>query len=289
MSLFPKAELEEVIYASSTHTLTLYKYITPTALKGLLEYGDFKLTYASDANDLNELKYIDKKTGKIHVYEHLGFLSMSKHSNHEALWGNYADKHRGACIEVKIPYFYIVGESTPKSLGEKIEKNACSRLRRKGMDVYCFCYGRYDDGENKIDLRGGDFIMECYYNDALYVHQGGYSSAQKFYQDMWRLVSRKHTDWSYEKEYRIVIRPERRSRVSVDFPPMFFSDAITRFITKIILGPHCDMTPADVESITNVKREKLTDKEKEAYIPKNVKIIKGKTKDGIITFSDSEK
>lgn len=279
----------ELKYAEGDASLTLYKYISPVALIGLLEHGDFKLTRASDANDLSELKF-KYKDGSVGEYRDFGFISLSKHANHEALWGNYADKYSGACIELQIPHFSVKAGKEPKNLGEKIEHEICEPLRKRGYSAYCICFGNYDDGYDKTDNRGGDFLIKCFYNDDLCVNQVVYSANDnlKFHKSIWKLVSRKHTDWKYEDEYRIVIRKERISRFSIGLPPMFFSNEITRFIRKITLGPRCKIEPDEVAFIINEKRNRMPLETQAFYIPDNVKVIKGVIENGKATFKEEE-
>lgn len=272
-------------YADGEEYLTLYKYISPVALIGLLEHGDFKLTWAKDANDLSELTFT-YKDGSTDRYDHLAFISMSEHSNHEALWGNYAEKYTGACIEMKIPYFQVQEGVEPSNLGEQMEAEICRPLRDKESRSYCFCFGTYDDGYDKIDSRGGDFIIGCYYNDELCLNRMGYTEELDFHQSLWRLVSRKHTNWEYEREYRIVMRRERMSRFTIGLPPMFFSNEITRFITKITLGPHCNIEPEEVEFIIKEKHRTLSESQRENYIPATAKVIKGKVENGKVSFEN---
>ena len=287
--IFDKPLIKELRYAEKEKTLTLYKYITPTALIGLLEHGDFKLTRASDANDLSELKF-KYKDGSVGEYRDFGFISLSKHANHEALWGNYADKYSGACIELQIPYFSVKEGAEPKNLGEKIDFEICAPLRQQNYNAYCICYDNYDDGYDKIDNRGGDFLIKCFYNDDLCVNQVAYDANDNlnFHQSIWKLVSRKHTDWEYENEYRIVIRKERFSRFSIGLPPMFFSNEITRFISKITLGPRCRIEPDEVEFIINERRKRMNEGARDSYIPDKIKIIKGVIENGKATFKEKE-
>ncbi len=282
-----KSQIIELKYAKGKDNLTLYKYISPVALIGLLEHGDFKLTRASDANDLSELTF-KYKDGSVGTYKDFGFISLSTHSNHEALWGNYADKYSGACIELQIPYFSVKEGAEPKNLGEKIDYEICAPLRQQGYNAYCICYGNYDDGYDKIDNRGGDFLIKCFYNDDLCVNQVVYDANDNlnFHQSIWKVVSRKHTNWEYEREYRIVMRRERMSRFTIGLPPMFFSNEITRFITKITLGSHCNIEPEEVEFIIKEKHRTLSESQRENYIPATAKVIKGKVENGKVSFEN---
>lgn len=287
--IFDKTHIKELRYSDSEQNITLYKYITPVALIGLLEHGDFKLTRASDANDLSELKF-KYKDGSVGEYRDFGFISLSKHENHEALWGNYAEKYSGACIKLQIPYFSVKEGAEPQNPGERIEYEICAPLRQRDYEAYCICYGNYDDGYDKIDNRGGDFLIKCFYHDELCVNPVAYDANDNlnFHQSIWKLVSRKHTNWEYEDEYRIVIRKERISRFSIGLPPMFFSNEITRFISKITLGPHCRIEKDEVDFIIKERRKQMSQNACDFYIPDNVQIIKGVIENGRVTFNEKE-
>ena len=75
MIKFDKPRVIELKYAEGDSSLTLYKYISPVALIGLLEHGDFKLTRATDANDLSELKF-KYKDGSVGEYRDFGFIVL---------------------------------------------------------------------------------------------------------------------------------------------------------------------------------------------------------------------
>lgn len=60
------------------------------------------------------------------MYSNRGFLSFTTKSDCAPLWGNYADKYAGACIEFEFDYF------KSENL-ENVEENErmCSKISKK--------------------------------------------------------------------------------------------------------------------------------------------------------------
>ena len=99
-----------------TKSITLYKYITPIALASLIQHGDLKLTYRKDANDPFEC-LPDGYSPQDKVLSHLGIVSLTGNKSNHPMWGNYADKYRGACIEFQMKYFYLQQDKNPSNRG----------------------------------------------------------------------------------------------------------------------------------------------------------------------------
>lgn len=260
----------------STKTITLYKYITPIALAGLIQHGDIKLTYRKDANDPFECLPGGFNPDE-DILDHLGILSLTSKWDNHPMWGNYADKYRGACIEFKISYFYISPKKaqTSEHISREEELALFSRdLRKVGTTALFFQY--WEDGDKKkIDTRGGDVLVKCEYSTQR-------SNSQNFHwtntrkqeieaqQKLYRQICTKHRDWKYESEYRVTMRHSRCSRFIVGPPSMYFSNAFTRYITRIILGPKCEYTSKEVEFLITKQREQM---QLEHYIPNTAEIV----------------
>ena len=253
--------------------LKLYKYMTPIAFASLLEHGDIKLAYRNETNDLFECLPegygVDED-----VLLHLGIVSFTSKATNHPMWGNYADKFRGVCVEFEIDYFHIDPCKKPQNKGEYLAKEGIE-YKSIGTDVYFFQYWE-DEKHELIDTRGGDVILKCKYSDKRSDPNSiGIINTpedhRRWQQRLWRQVSTKHTDWKYEEEYRATMRHQRCSRCQIGLPVMYFSNTFTRYITKIILGPRCEYTTADVLYIIKKQRGKFG---VNAYMPENVKVVK---------------
>lgn len=54
---------------------------------------------------------------------------------------------------------------------------------------------------------------------------------------------------------------------------MYFTNAFTRYITKIILGPKYEYSPLEIAFLISKRRKQL---DEHLYIPRGVKIVKAK-------------
>lgn len=265
-----------------TKEKVLYKYITPVALAGLIEHGDIKLAYRGEANDPFECLPKGYKNGDS-ALSHLGIISFTTNPLNHPMWGNYAGKYRGACLEFSFKYFYTDKIKNHANVGEKLAMEG-RVYKNIGTNVYFYQY--MENGEHEqIDSRGGDVILKCFYskqrsNPQNYeIFNGGELSEDEninrkkellFQQNLWRQVSTKHIDWQYEDEYRITMRHQRCSRFVVGPPAMYFTNTLTRYITKIILGPNSDCSPWDVLFMINQRRKLMPPGN---YFPENVKVV----------------
>lgn len=270
-----------------TKSITLYKYITPIALASLIEHGDLKLTYRKDANDPFEC-LPDGYSPQDEVLSHLGIVSLTGNKSNHPMWGNYADKYRGACIEFQIKYFYLQQDKNPSNRGEQLAYEG-KELEKLGTKAYFIQYWK-DEEREPIDLRGGDVLLKCEYSNNRSDPQSAFAANNKQqirigHQKWLRQIITKHTDWQYEDEYRVTMRHSRCSRFSEGPPSMYFTNALTRYITKIILGPKSEYSPLEVAFLISKRRNPLNE---HLYIPRDVKIFKSKIQECSFDLEISE-
>ncbi len=258
--------VEKVVLATdfegTKKQIILYKYITCDALKGLLEYGDIKLTYQDDANDPFECSprpsvYRDARL------KNIGIISFTTTPNNHPMWGNYADKFRGACVKFVFDYFYVEPDITPTTKGEELALESIE-YKKIGSQVYFLQY-REEEDANRIDLWDRDVLVRCYYskersmsgNSFCYVSSKPINSSnldyvrsyRAFNQKLIRQISTKHPDWSYEDEYRITMKKSSLTRtINCEGRVIHLSNKLTRYIKKIILGPLSEYNPEDLQA-----------------------------------------
>lgn len=269
----------------TTKRIILYKYITPLALEGLIEHGDFKLTYRNDANDPFEC-LPRSSIFSDEILSHIGIISLTSNPRNHPMWGNYADKFKGACVEFSFDYFYTNPDKEPANKGEELAHEGIE-YKKMGTLVYFLQY--WNDGDAKrIDLRGGDVLLKCHYSSErsvagymmfdcsslAYTKTKQYKKRMKekeriFNQKLWRQVSTKHPDWTYEDEYRITMREDGCTRILQleNGEKIHLSNKITRYVTKIILGPFSSFTPGQV-------LKKIEDKSHISNLPKSIRVVK---------------
>lgn len=259
-----------------TNKITLYKYISPVALAGLIEHGDIKLTYRKDSNDPFECLPNGASSSE-NILEDIGFLSFTSNPRNHPMWGNYADKYRGACLEFCVDYFDIPSEnSIPSNVGEEL-----ARLSKalKTINTEAFFY-QCKKGNNP-DFQGCETILKCeYVSDRSSPMNWSFTNNEVEFlnalQKWYRQITTKHKDWEYEDEYRVAMRRNRCTRFSVGPPVMYFTNIFTRYITKIILGPKCEYSPHEIDFLIFKKREQLKES---IYIPREVKVVNARIQD----------
>lgn len=265
--------------AEVSSTIKLYKYISFKALKGLIKYGDFRVTYRKDCNDPLEMLPAGKLPGLGDLREERGFISLTQCANNLTMWGNYADKFQGARIGFEFPYY--CGDSL--SAGNKEEKHIHESLKQiseLGLDIRFF---QVFSKNGEIEPSGiSRLLIKCIYvSDNERVHYPPASEriektridAERFW---WSIMCTKAWDWRYEEEYRMPLHHTRditrsnKAKKSL----MKFSNIPTPYIKSIILGPECKLDQEDVKYSIAEKRNKLSSDA--LYIPKDVHVARAR-------------
>lgn len=270
---------------NNTKQLKLYKYMTPVALSCLLQHGDLKITFPQDANDPLELLPKGDNPQSLRQRKEkntdLGFLSLTKDKNCPPMWGNYADKYKGACIQFDFKYFFCNPEKT--EFDNLIEKLAHDGIIIKdwGLNTYYFQY-REDDNFRGVKNQG-DILLRCVYQDERSSKEPKFHNLDTPRKRMlarftkeWLIIATKHKSWEYEKEFRLPVIRSESSRSDFQVPSMYFTNCLTRYITKIILGPNCALSVDDVKFMIKSKIASLG--EDTSYISKDVKVVKAQFK-----------
>ena len=162
-------------------------------------------------------------------------------------------------------------------------------MEKLGTKAYFIQYWK-DEEREPIDLRGGDVLLKCEYSNNRSDPQSAFAANNEkqiriVHQKWLRQIITKHTDWQYEDEYRVTMRHSRCSRFSEGPPSMYFTNALTRYITKIILGPKCEYSPLEVAFLISKRRNPLNE---HLYIPRDVKIFKSRIQECSFDLEISE-
>lgn len=255
--------------------ITLYKYISLKALEGLLRFGDFKVSYRKDCNDPQEMTPSGYLPHQENMYSHRGFLSFTTKSDCAPLWGNYADKFAGACIEFEFDYFNLEKlESAVES-----ERNVFEYLEKVtalGFDVK-YIKSFFDENDKMLKPSIARYLLiKCIYQkDRKRVQHNGMSRSESQAEIdasmyWWRVMCTKDADWEYEDEYRLPLSLHDVSRVNDGFPPMLFTNIPTPYIRKIILGPECKLSCHEVENMLYLSKKNINDN----LLPEDLCVIK---------------
>lgn len=256
-------------------SLVLYKYLTPNALFGLLEYGDIRITCQEDVNDPYEL--LPHGSLPNHEPSNLGFISFTRKPNSPPMWGNYAEKYKGACVKFAFEYFYFQESWKIQGMGARLADFGI-QLKEKGMRAYFLQYEKEEQG--KATLSFSNVIVQCSYcgerptpekRKEQYEGTNEERRIRRFY-DIWKVRSSKHEDWAYEEEYRLFVLKKDATRTNFKSPLMRFSSFPTRYIKKIILGPYFDHKTEDIKNIIDLRRREQT--APNPYLPSDLEICK---------------
>lgn len=230
-----------------TDYLTLYKYVTPTALTSFLTNGCLKISFGYETNDPFELIGDIDTPGQAERTK-IGFISFTALQNDPFMWGCYAEKYRGALMTFQFPYC--------KKTGNEFDRNTAHFLG---------CSAPTEDGKQREYRRrwtpsaddfyvlkdGGDVIFRCNYTEKrpvqCLIKQGSSPTAEEMNEWSYRTITSKHTSWAKEDEYRIIYNKIVATKIiACGESLLYLTDDCTPYLTKITLGPMCPITPVDV-------------------------------------------
>lgn len=205
-------------------TIKLYKYMPWEIAEKVLTNWELKLTLPHQANDPFEwmpAKGVEYPwSDQSEKLCDRGFLCFSKNLESAALWGHYADSHRGVCLEFTVPVRHPEQNSMPifplsSFLSLQKVKYSPNRFNKK-------CEAQSSD-----DPDGDEWN-----NDTQF--------------DMFNeLVTTKDKSWEFEQEYRIIHHIHRATRVQ---DGMIFTNILMGYLSGIYLGLRCPHNTAYVVS-----------------------------------------
>lgn len=204
-----------------------------------MESGYLKVILPKECND--PLEFLAQgDTARSPVWLQYGFLSFTTSYKSSAMWGHYADKHKGCCIHFRFPH------TGPKKFPISECNDDCEYyilpILQKGPSFTT--YGA-NCGQKKIDQT---VLCKIIYTENRvrysYKTMTYMDTNQRDYYTINPCLITKSKDWQYEQELRILI--------PVMFPekavgPNFFVSDFNQYIQSVILGcecPHDDTTTA---------------------------------------------
>lgn len=216
--------------------LTLYKYMTSTALTGFLSNGCLKLSFGFDANDPFELLTAGDIPGH-EEYVDEGFISFTKNENDPHMWGVYADKYSGACLEFRFPY--------------------CKGNTDEEQNEYIWRHFKDENGEGQHIANHGDIIFKCQYSNTRPPKYLNYRPTQEQAKDWIRgCRTSKHTSWKNENEYRMLFLCECAKIIKpCENSFLYLIDGLASALKSITLGPRYNILLSDIEY--NLKQNQI--------------------------------
>lgn len=224
--------------------IRLYYYMKAEYLEPFLKTHELKLTNLADTNDPFEffptLNIVDASVNMpgdfahmLHVIDNFSrdmpmlAMCLSRLITSPQMWGNYADSHKGVCLVFDLSLSEIVLN------GEVI----CGMLPNE-IQFAKVHYSKERLAFNKAELgldgkKGTDW------------------------QKLWKAIAYKGECWEHEQEYRLIFFPDKK-KLYTQREGLFFTDALFKFLSGIILGVRCPLSQLYVESIIKDEIKHIT-------------------------------
>ena len=133
------------------------------------------------------------------IYPESYVVCFSSDSTNSAMWGNYAEHHRGVCLIYETDENNAIGIQ----LHNEMRKCIANKVTYGGMTIernFFTTFGRLTDKQIRIWLTGTEGLSDCYKefeDEEVWRICYWYAYISKNYQ--------KTKEWEHEQEYRIVI------------------------------------------------------------------------------------
>ena len=224
----------------------LYMYTDEKALFSILRSGKLRLSLPWNTNDVTEC-VAQKATEQSEGVKRYGYLCFSKNPHSPVMWGQYANRCKGACLAFDFEIDTI--------------ENAQPETYRI-LDRGTFSYG--DTLIHAIEYERNRLPA---------------ASKQEEPFDI-SFFFKKSKEWEYEQEYRILYRLGDDSRISTHKDddsemPKFYVKGILSHLSAILLGtqfPH-EIQEVIAEMRENVKASNLRNEEL-GYTPEKIKVMR---------------
>lgn len=230
-----------------TSILRLFMYATEESLFKILQTGKLRLSLPWNTNDVTEC-VAQKAYEQSEGVKGYGYLCFSANPHSPAMWGQYADRSKGACLA--FDFEVSKEEHTPLPTYRILDK------------------GTYFENGNTFKLRA----IEYKTNRLQPVTKQEEPYALEFF-------ARKSKEWEHEKEYRLLYRLDDSTSVSSGREkgakmPRFYVDGLLSHLSAIILGTRF---PHEIAEVRAQMQEFSSDAEKKgihlAYSPHNIRIM----------------
>lgn len=215
-------------------SLSLYYFMKSEHLFANLRKDRIKLSVPEKCNDPLEFKPCDGNhaDSDASAKEDLGFISFSSDFSNSAMWGHYADSHKGVCLQFDIPVSFV---NEPDWHGKRKRSEQFFLIKNPTEEQ------QYLHSPKKAD-KYYPLISKIKYD--LYRPKG----TQKVVVDssngddvcvrVTRPYTQKSSDWQYEQEYRLFAA---LSRCEYD-EGNYFLHGLNQYLKCIILGTKCSLT-----------------------------------------------
>ncbi|MEG0588146.1 MAG: DUF2971 domain-containing protein [Akkermansia sp.] len=203
--------------------INLYKYVSWEALEKIIENGDLKISTMREVNDPFESLPADLDRVP-EFFDGFGFISLTKTPHNAAMWGHYADSHKGVCLQFSFSVTDIKAQY-------KNHKTAFVGFSQKGAERLEGNMVKINYSRERFKGYALDFINKMK-GDLL-----GITTA---------VMTRKDTSWQFENEYRIIVHLPTATRTTDE---MHFTNYISNNLESVILGVRCEHSVEEATSL----------------------------------------
>lgn len=220
-----------------TRMRKLYLYMPARYLDNVLWNDELHLSLPEECNDVHELGTKGDLPPQIREQiERIGFICFSEDCCNTALWGHYADHHRGVCLEFEFPGNDSKSEVKAWGYGTHVQnlEGLDEEVLRQFVSVKKT--GKYAAILMKVSY-------SPYISRATETLFGTNEASNKT-----RLRSfcvTKGQDWEYEREWRLFAD---RIRCLGHHNNQNFVKGLTSFLTRVILGTKCTLKESLVKA-----------------------------------------
>ena len=199
----------------------LYLYVSEKQLFSILEDKALKLSRTEYTNDTTENIYSAEDSVSPLVREY-GYICLSSTITSPMMWGQYADRNKGACL-VFSTQFSIIGNNI--HIG-------CYFNRRHGL---------LNKLEKDVNIR------KVIYSS---------NRIEKNTRNQYDLMSTKYLGWEHEQEYRIIVplssaHPKEVKNKKSSFSYIYLYNNIMPALSRVVLGVNNSLDEYDTERKIN--------------------------------------
>lgn len=216
----------------------LYLYMKAEYLLSALKNDEIKVNLPAECNDPFEFLPQEAEDISAPDTSGIGMICFSEDGSSSTMWAHYADMHRGVCLEFALPeaqledYFEIRDERDANYVTQAVILDIPEGEEREQYNIK-------DAGGDSSDA---PVLMKVKYSPyrshltsrMVYKKASGKLRSLPFS----RFFAAKGQEWSYEKEWRLIVSLERCLSYH---DGCYFVKGLTQYITKVMFGVHCQL------------------------------------------------
>ncbi len=225
----------------NNNEIKAYIYMSYANMQKVLAGRRLKVRSIEECNDSYECMPAGPEGEMWQKVSPLGFLCFSETCKCSAMWGHYADKHKGVCLEFTFPQ----ADEQPylgMREGEAYRYHALDINMGKDAFIH-FPYPLEPEKQYAV-------LFDVFYRTDRAVPglgmTGYLNSPGSLICDIDKAFVTKDASWSYEREKRILIPMEEEEK---------YVDCFHKYLTGIILGIRCEKDMETVEQVIDIFRE----------------------------------